>query len=1266
MTDDPTPEERPEDQPGATEEAEQGGPLAREEQFLDERLARLRPKEGRGEGGAAPEADAGRAPEPLERRLPPDFRRRAVAQYRRHQAADAAGPRRARDVPEAPAEDAEEPPEPPQPPPAGNWIPIGPSVLRQGQSAVRPPTSGRAVGIAVAPGGERVYVGTANGGVWRSDNAGRTWHSLMESFDLDPTTPASDSLSCGAIAIVPGNPDRVYVGTGEGDGAAFFGVGPVVSGDGGSSWVTEPVEPGSPELAGSAFYALAVDPGDPDRVVAATRKGVYRREPAPAGGFHWARKAVPGGGFATSVVVARTGAATTFYAARVGGPVASSSDGHTWAVVGAGFPTANVGRVGLAVQPTNPGVVYALVANPAQRDGGDALLNGVYRLDVADGTWRRVGGAPANLFGDPTFDPPVPGQGWYDLAVAVDPVDANRVYLGGSTVASSNQWSGSVFRCAVTVSGTTVSMTRTYIGASVHPDVHTLVFAPDDPDTLWLGCDGGVFVSNDPTGTGNVFQARNTGLATLTMNHLGQHPSEDAVLFCGTQDNGGVRFTGEEAWLFSAPGDGGFFVVNWANPYRVLSTYVGGVVRRSETGGARDSYGPTSVPLDPVQETVPARGVLFYAPIAGTPPNPAAPAEANVVAFGSVRPWISTDFGITWRSIPNGSLAVDRLDERIRSLAFASATVLYAATMLGGVYRFVRTGSGWTRTRLDTVGGGDLPPDGPVTDIAADPADPSGNSVYVTFGGNGDYRRVWHFDNTGWQQRSGPAAGDLASLLNVQANAIAVDPAAPSSLYVGCDLGVWHSTDGGASWSTFSSGLPDAAVIDLALHPGRRLLRAATHGRGVYERTLDAAPTPGVELYVRDTQLDQGRATTVDGLPDPTDPASVVRHWDGPDIKLDTPDATGAYQLPPGTDVDFLQFTDALSDDARNLATHATATITTHAYVQVHNRGVLPADNVRVMLLLADASAGLPALPAGFDAAVRGGTPIDTANWRTVGFATVNGVRPGVPKVARFDLTSDKLPRPDQLAGDDHHSLLALAHHADDPFTATETMPDRLTLGDRKAAQKSLKVVQFVGTPPAPQAPLVLRVRLNNADTEHELVTDLVADLGSHPGRIRYPGRVRMVLPRVRLDGDLLQALEGLQEAGDADDFERWAKAQRERLLDGQRGEHPYDPVFVGQQVDEIDDVLAGHVALLADDGARSVAVRGVVMAPGASHTVFLLFDRPPGFPTGLAFPVEVVQLDAERGTVLGGLSSRVELVPEPPLGDFALGRSAELPEGQG
>jgi len=1042
----------------------------------------------------------------------------------------------------------------------------------------------------------------------------------MDAFDLNPVNTGSDSLSVGALALDPTDPDRLFVGTGEGPGGAYFGVGPILTTDGGLSWATEPVAAGSPALAGSAFYALAVDPNNPDRVVAATYVGLYRREPTGAGGHHWVRKVA---GRWSSVVVASAGAATTFFASPSSGPVQSSTDGDTWVTAGTGFPTVDVGRVGLAVQPTNPGVVYALVAKTS-----DAHLLGVYRLDTTAGTWRPVTGAPATLFGP---NPAQAGQSWYDLAVNVDPTNVNRVYLGGSIVFSGGDWSGSLYRCDVTVTTASVSMVATYIGNSVHGDIHTIAFAPGDGTRLWVGCDGGVFSSTDPTGSGDIFTARNTGLATLTMNYLGQHPTEDAVLLCGTQDNGGVRYTGEEAWLYSSGGDGGHAMINWRDPYQVLSTYVRGGVNRSTDGGSRYSYSSVAVPLSA------GEAVLFYAPIAGTPPNPGAPAEADIVAFGSVRPWITTNFGTTWASIPTGGLAGDQLNGRIRSLVFASARRLYAGTVAGGVYRLDQAGGVWTRTQINTIGGAAaLPLAGVVTDIAVDPADTTGGSVYITFGGSGDYRHVWHFNGAGWTQRSGPAAGNVDSLLDVQANAIVTDPANPAHVYVGADIGIWRSTNTGATWVPHSQGLPDAAVLDLRLHTGRRLLRASTHGRGVWERRIDSGSATGVELYVRDTQLDQGRFTTMNGLPDPTTPGTTVAHWRGPDIKLDTPDASGNYQFPLTGDIDFHEFTDRVTDDFRNVATHATASIVTRVYVQVHNRGVVPADNVRVMVLLADASAGLPALPAGFESNVRSGTPITTANWRTIATVTLNGVRAGFPKIAAVNLSSSLLPPPASLAGNDHHCVLALVHHADDPFTSTTTVTDNLSRTDRKSAHKNLRVVQFTGTLP-PAIPIIVPVRLNNP-FDHDLVTDLTVALGG------YRGRIRVLVPPLRTVDRLAESVRGLKATLDLDDVREWARAQLD-LANSDR--HGYDPDRTRQQARDIAVAVDGGTAFDVVDN-DTATVTGIMMPPTARHTVFIALDRPRDGKVGETTELGVVQLDTKRREVIGGFDFRVETVPEP------------------
>ena len=181
-----------------------------------------------------------------------------------------------------------------------NWVPIGPSAVRKGQVEGGSLVSGRIKGFAVAQGGQRVFAATANGGVWQSLDGGENWRSLMDDFDQLPSETALlnvvpnaiafdnngvDSLACGAIELWDGptaSQDHLFIGTGEGPGNIdkYFGIGPVVSLDGGQTWQRETVVGAADELVGQGFFQLAKDLFDStrNRVLAATTNGIYRRK----------------------------------------------------------------------------------------------------------------------------------------------------------------------------------------------------------------------------------------------------------------------------------------------------------------------------------------------------------------------------------------------------------------------------------------------------------------------------------------------------------------------------------------------------------------------------------------------------------------------------------------------------------------------------------------------------------------------------------------------------------------------------------------------------------------------------------------------------------------------------------------------------------------------------------------------------------------------------------------------------------------------------
>lgn len=698
-----------------------------------------------------------------------------------------------------------------------NWLPLGPSIVLDGQTVDEQPVGGRVSGLAVAPGGQVVYAATANGGVFRSDDGATTWRSLMDGFDLDPTNFASASLVCGAVAIDPSSPNRVYVGTGEGDTLQLFrsritnalpayrGVGPIRSDDGGANWISEV---SAPDLAGEAFFALAVDPADRENVVGATTQGLYQRVPRAGGQFEWVRQQA---GTHCSVVATSSGGSTRFFAAQWGQGVFHSSDGQNWTPAGGGFPTNNVGRIALGAQADNTNLVYAFVADT------DGAMHGIYRLDALNGTWKRVGKAPNVLPGK---------QGSYDLTIAVDPLDPNLIYLGGDRM-SFDPYPGSIWRCIVKAAGTGYTITGSEsIGTHAHADIHVLVHSPGDANELWCACDGGVFLNRNPRGSGR-FASQNNGLSCLCSNFIAQHPTDPNLLFTGLQDNGTAWTPGGPIWHHVAGGDGGYCLVHWADPDLVLA-FANGTVYRSTSGGKADDSWTKGWNFP---------WVTMTQPIVGTPYNPMSVGDAGIVAVGAGQfVFVSEDFADSWPPGLSFEVLGGPAAGNVFALAFASTTRLFVGTTQGRVFRADLSGGTWSLTRLDDSVAGPLGIPGLITDIAVDWGDPTLSSIYLAFGGMGDRRRVWWYDGSKWQERSGSAGGN--SLLDVEHNALVVDRAAPNNLYAGADIGVWHSSDGGLNWNPLQNGLPDAPVFDLQIHPTQRLLRVATHGRGLYEIAL--------------------------------------------------------------------------------------------------------------------------------------------------------------------------------------------------------------------------------------------------------------------------------------------------------------------------------------------------------------------------------------------------------------------------------------------
>lgn len=1151
-----------------------------------------------------------------------------------------------------------------------NWTPLGPSVIARSGATGAPPVSGRVSDVVVGPGGMRVYAGTSVGGVWFSGNGGMRWDPL-DDYAVSPSYTTGldgDALTVGAIAVRFGASaatDVVFVGTGEGPD----GIGIKYSASGGApgTWTLE-----ATNLSGRRIYRLVIDPDDATRAYAATDRGLYRR-PVSAPYTTWQQ--VTGAPFnsygtVTDLVVAGSGTSKRFYAAFPGDRVYVSADFSAWtAVAGASLATST--GVGLAAGESDPSVVYALTDSAT-----------LYRL--VSGAFQVVTSVPQSaLFSE--------GQGGYkfDLAVAVDPSDANTIYLAGDAT----QGDASLYKGTLTggpgsyvfpfnpANTATPAADPTWIGRGVHPDVHAVTFATKlggvghDAANVWVGCDGGLFQSSASGALGS-FTPQNTGLATPLVNALGQRPDTDAVVFAGCWDNGIERVMGEEAGIETLGGDGAGLIVDTNDPYQLMCYLSGYSIYRCADGAVGGAWSSANFP--------PPFGGSELGYLTGAmavSPSGIAPTLAVV---GTNRLWLTTTWGESgkWVTLPTGTdpyaaapanLAQDVLDgHAIFGVAVASATRIFAATTQQ-VWRFDYSGASWSKTAITTAG---LPASRWIFGLAVD--DASAGTIYMTLAGNGS-DHVWHFDGASWQ-----SAGLSRATVDTPTRTVVVDPANPPTpsvatpqyLYVGTDVGCWKGTRTGAttwSWALFSQGLPEAAINTLEIHARTRLLRAATDGRGIWEIPLDAMVAQDPNIYLRVNYADTGRIVGgarypwVEGAADPTAKGSLVYHWMSADIKVRRGSLTGLPTL--NTPPDFLDFAANIGDYVQPSTDVETAdeSGTDRIFVEVHNRGqtALPGSQVRVLLLLADASAGLPALPVGYAAHITAGDTsawLGGTGWRFADPMTPYRTLPGTleartPQVVEFDVDLSTLALP---AGHDHVCAAAFitTTTAADQLTATNTNLDQLTMQDKHVAHRNLHLVVAGAKPliahregPWLHAPQTMLIDFHNAGQETAVV-DLVFDRKQF-----MEGHLSLMLPPLRLALPEEEAFAGWR----VEHYSALETSLREHLGQwvGRVGELVEG---LGETLEQV-GAMVEREALPADEreakirkvagldrsrvyiaGAGPVAtVRGVELAPGKRITAAITIQAPADAHPGARFRFDVIQ----RGTggIVGGSSYIVAVV---------------------
>jgi photosystem II stability/assembly factor-like uncharacterized protein len=680
---------------------------------------------------------------------------------------------------------------------------IGPAVM-----------SGRIAALDAAEG-ERltVFVGAASGGVWKSVEGGVRFKPV---FDKHPQ-------SIGALVIDRKDPKTVWVGTGETwlRNSVSIGDGVYKSTDGGETW--ENVGLRDTER----IAQIAIDPGDSNVVfVCATGhafdshpdRGVFRTKD---GGKTWEKVLFVDGDTGCGDLAIDPQDGSILYAGMwqfrrlpyfftSGGPGSglykSTDGGTTWRKSQEGLPKADLGRIAIAVAPSRPGVVYATV------EAKDATA--LYRSDDTGVSWKRLSTSPA-----------VSGRPFYFSRLYVDPSNHNRVYKMG-------------FNAAISEDG---GKTFSALNGSYHGDTHALWINPRRSDDLIMGTDGGVYLSSD-----RGFRWRFVvGLPVSQFYHVSADMEWPYNVYGGLQDNaswygpsrrpGGIAGRHWNSGLFC---DGFWTFPDPLDQDLWYAECQGGWLfnLRKSTGEIRDIR-PTPKAGEPKYR------YNWNAPIHMSRSEPGTMYLGAQVLFRSrdrgeswdrISPDLTTDDPARQRQDESGGLTPDDSTAENHCTIFAisesprNRDVIWAGTDDGNLQITRDGGRSWTNVAANVPG---LPKNTWVSSVEASGFEEG--TAYATFDGHmtGDMKtyvyRTTDYGRT-WQDLAG---GDMKGYAHV----VREDLVNPGLLFVGTELGLWASVDGGRQWGQFKAGLPEAvSVRDVVIHPREHDLIIGTHGRGIY------------------------------------------------------------------------------------------------------------------------------------------------------------------------------------------------------------------------------------------------------------------------------------------------------------------------------------------------------------------------------------------------------------------------------------------------
>ena len=685
--------------------------------------------------------------------------------------------------------------------------------------------SGRIADIAIDPKNENVwYVAVGSGGVWKTENAGTTWAPLTDNMPF---------YSTGCITIDPHNNSSIWLGTGENVGGRHVGIGHGVyhSIDGGKSWKDMGLK------KSEHISKIIVHPEDPNTLWAASQGPLWS-----PGGERGLFKTTDGGKTwkntleinewtgVTDLVIDPTNPDILYaaswqkhrnVAALIGGGPGTSlyksvNGGDSWSKIDKGLPGSNKGKVGLAISPMQPNVLYAAVEL-------DKRAGAVYRSENSGGSWSKMSDTVSGGT----------GPHYYQELVA-SPHVFDKIYLMNVRVLVSDN-GGKTF----------YTMTE----RKKHSDNHSLTFKANDPNYMLIGTDGGIYESFDDSASWKF-------VGNLPLTQFYKLAVDDAEpfynIYGGTQDNntqGGPSRTFKRSgisnadWYVVLGGDGHQPATEPGNPDIIYAQSQQGYINRIDmTNGEAVSVRPQEGIDEPFER------FNWDSPILVSYHDP------KRLYFGTQRVWRSENRGDSWTPV-SGDLTKD--EERLalpimgRTQSFDNAwdvyamstyntitslsesrideNILYAGTD-DGIIQYTKDGGvSWSKMTVDNLP--DTPSSAFVNDIKADLHDTETAYVLLDNHKFGDYKPYIFKTSNGGKKWTSISEGIPDGTLLWR---IVQDHVNPNLLFLGTEYGVYISLNQGEKWHKFSNGLPTIPVRDIAIQKRENDLVLATFGRSFY------------------------------------------------------------------------------------------------------------------------------------------------------------------------------------------------------------------------------------------------------------------------------------------------------------------------------------------------------------------------------------------------------------------------------------------------